>query len=506
MPLFDLAIIGGGINGAAIARDAAGRGHSVVLIEAGDLAGATSSASSKLIHGGLRYLEQHAFRLVAESLAEREILLRTAPHLVQTLPFVLPHQPHLRPAWQIRAGLFLYDHLGALALALQGRRSTMPGSQRVRLAPQGFGAGLHPTLTEGFVYHDCRADDARLVVMNALAAAGAGARILTRTRLIAAVEEEGNWVLTCSGTDTALPLRARVLVNAAGPWVEQVLGRIAHRTQGGRLRLVRGSHIVVPRLHDQPHACILQQPDGRVVFMIPHAGEFTLIGTTDVDMSGAGDQALRTVAASGEEVAYLCAAANRYCLRQISPADVLWTFAGVRGLYDDGTDNPSAVTRDYHLQLDGAPGRGAPLLSVYGGKLTSARRLAERVLARLAPWLGRGRSWTADRAFPGGDFASRPALLAELVAAYPGLPAALLESLVARHGTRVRAVLGQAATTADLGEHFGAGLYEAEVEYFIRHEWACTAEDVLWRRTRHGLLLGPQAAQRLSRRVSGLSR
>lgn len=488
MQHYDLAIIGGGINGCGIARDAAGRGLSVLLAEAGDLAGATSSASTKLIHGGLRYLEYYEFRLVAEALAERETLLGIAPHIIWPLEFVLPHERHLRPAWMIRMGLFLYDHLGRRAFGLGGNTSTLPASRGVRLARDAYGKGLKPGFTRGFAYYDCWVDDARLVVLNARSAASRGARIATRTRVTAAHREGQHWHIQFA-TNDGMPqeeVTAKALINAAGPWVKSILDHEIGIATAGKVRLVRGSHIVVPRIHDRRHAFILQNPDRRIVFMIPYEREFTLIGTTDVTV----DEVSAQQCASAEEIQYLCEAASRYAEQVLLPKDVVWSYSGVRPLYDDGSDNPSAVTRDYHLILDE---EGPPLLSVFGGKITTFRRLAEHVMAKLEPWFPDTHAWTATEPLPGGDFGEGTAkagfdvLFDEICGSYPRLPGLLLARLARRHGTLAREVLGTAQNESDLGEYFGGGLYQAEVRWFITHEWAREAEDILWRRTKCGL-------------------
>ncbi len=464
----DLLVIGGGINGAGIARDAAGRGLSVVLVERADLASATSSSSSKLIHGGLRYLEHFEFRLVAEALAEREILLRVAAHLAWPTRFVAPHVPELRPRWMIRLGLFLYDHLA--------RRSLLPGSHAVRLDRPPYSAGLRPEVKHGFVYSDCRVDDARLVVANALDAARHGARILVGTECLRASREAGQWRAVLSSGEE---IRARALVNAAGPWAKEVLNsRLGEGTRDA-IRLVKGSHIVLPRLYEGEHAFILQNDDRRVVFMIPFEERFTLVGTTDIDY--AGDPGAPQ--ASEAEIDYLCAAAGRYLARAPLRAQVVWHYAGVRPLYDDGSEDPSAITRDYTLRLDDGHG-GAPVLSVFGGKITTYRRLAEHAMEKLEPYFpGLKPAWTARAALPGSDFSDREAAKRELAQRYPQLPPAMLQGVFRRHGTRAALVLGDAR----LGEHFGAGLTERELRYFMDHEWARSAADVLWRRTKCGL-------------------
>jgi glycerol-3-phosphate dehydrogenase len=477
-PAYDLVVVGGGINGAGIARDAAGRGLRVLLCEKGDLASATSAWSSKLIHGGLRYLEHYEFRLVAESLAERETLLRVAPHLVWPVQFVMPHTAGLRPAWMIRVGLFLYDRLGG--------RMTLPRSRAIRLGEGGLGAGLAPSYRRGYVYADARVDDARLVVANARAAADLGAEVLTRTELKAGRRSGEQWVLTLKDLQAGeRTVTARAVVNAAGPWVQWVLEGVLNETPRGRMRLVGGSHIVVPRCYDGEHAFILQNDDGRVVFLIPFEGAFTLVGTTDVPHHNPE----APPRAPPDEVEYLCRAANRYLARPIAPADVVWSYSGVRPLYDDGTAAASQVTRDYHLIVTEAGGR-APVLSIYGGKLTTYRRLAEHAVEKLAPWFPhQGRAWTATAPLPGGDLGGET--FAELVRAYrtryPQLEPAWLERLLRRHGTRTAEILGDARVEADLGKSFGGGLYARELAYLVEREWAGDAEDILWRRTKCGL-------------------
>jgi len=475
----DLFVIGGGINGVGVARDAAGRGLSVLLAEKGDLGGATSSISSKLIHGGLRYLEHYEFRLVAESLAERESLLRTAGHLVWATRFVMPHVPELRPRWMIRLGLFLYDHLG--------RASSLPGSSGVRLDASLYGNGLRSELRHGFVYSDCRADDARLVLATARAARELGAEICPRSELVDARREAGFWRVRLRAESGERELRARVLVNAAGPWVKSVLNDALGQASDEAVRLVKGSHIVMPRLYPGEHAFILQNSDRRVVFMIPYESRYTLVGTTDIPFAGDPAQ----VGASAEEIDYLCTAVNRYLARRVSPRDVVWSYSGVRPLYDDGRSDPSAVTRDYVLRMDAGPGQ-APVLSVYGGKLTTYRRLAERVMERLAGCFPAMKAaWTANVALPGSDFGSagRETFRKAFAAHHRALPEAVVQGVFRRHGTLAGEVLGEARCAADLGEDFGAGLTEREVRYFVEHEWAASADDVLWRRSKCGLHL-----------------
>jgi glycerol-3-phosphate dehydrogenase len=474
---YDLLVIGGGINGAGIARDAAGRGLSVLLVERGDLAAATSSASSKLIHGGLRYLEQFEFRLVAEALAEREILLRIAGHLAWPARFVMPHLPGLRPRWAIRLGLFLYDHLA--------RRSLLPGSHAVRLDAPPYSSGLKSQLRHGFVYSDCRVDDARLVIANAMDAAERGARILVGTECLLARREGALWHASLSG---GVEVQARAIVNAAGPWVKDVLNQRLGQPSRDAVRLVKGSHIVLPRLYDGEHAFILQNEDRRVVFMIPWEGRFTLVGTTDIPAT-APDQA----EATQDEVDYLCRAVNRYLEKPVAPRAVLWRYAGVRPLYDDGSSDPSAVTRDYTLRLDAAVDK-APVLSVFGGKITTYRRLAEHAMEKLAPYFPRlPGAWTGQTPLPGSDFKNREEARKELLARHRDLPPEVLQGVFRRHGTRAIQVLGD----GQLGEHFGAGLTERELRYFIEREWARSGQDVLWRRTKAGLHLDQRARARV---------
>jgi glycerol-3-phosphate dehydrogenase len=466
--IYDLLVIGGGINGAGIARDAAGRGLAVLLVERADLANSTSSSSSKLIHGGLRYLEQFEFRLVAESLAEREIMLRIAGHLTWPTRFIAPHIPGLRPRWMIRVGLFLYDHLA--------RRSLLPGSQSVRLDRPPYASGLRPELKHGFIYSDCRVDDARLVVANALDAAKRGARVLVRTECGSARRAGELWEARLSNGAT---VQARAIVNCAGPWVKEVLNRQLGEATRDSVRLVKGSHIVLPRLYEGEHAFILQNDDRRVVFLIPYEERYTLVGTTDVDYDGDPANPL----ASDAEVDYLCRAAGRYLARPPTPAEVRWRYSGVRPLYDDGSDDPSSITRDYTLRVDDHRG-AAPVLSVFGGKITTYRRLAEHVMEKLAGYFPAMKpAWTAQAPLPGSDFTDREAAKRAVFEKFPDLPAVVKQGIFRRHGTLSPEVLGDGR----IGEHYGAGLTEREVRYFMEREWARTAEDVLWRRTKCGL-------------------
>ena len=479
--IYDIAVIGGGINGCGIARDAAGRGLDVLLCDMGDLGGATSSASTKLIHGGLRYLEHREFRLVRHALAEREVLWRMAPHIIWPLRFVLPHRPGLRPAWLLRLGLFIYDHLG-------GRR-LLPGTRTLRLASDPAGAPLRDVSTRGFEYSDCWVQDNRLVVLNAADAAARGADVRVRTACRAARRADGLWHLELE--DMASGVRARVaartLVNAAGPWADAVLAGVLGRAEGRATRLVQGSHIVVPKLYDHDRCYIFQNPDGRIVFAIPYEDDFTLIGTTDRDYTGEPGE----VRATAEEIAYLCAAASSYFTTGITPADVVWTYSGVRALFNDGASAAQETTRDYVLAVEGSH-EDAPLLSVFGGKITTYRCLAEDALGRLAalrPAIGRNAGWTAGATLPGGDFPpdGAAALSEDLRRAYPFLDARRARRLVRHYGTGARTVLGTARTAAECGRDFGGDLTEAEIAYLMAHEFARTAADVAWRRTKSGL-------------------
>jgi glycerol-3-phosphate dehydrogenase len=480
---FDLAIIGGGVNGCGIARDAVGRGNSVFLCEMNDLASGTSSWSTKLVHGGLRYLEYYEFRLVREALIEREILWQIAPHIIRPLRFVLPHHDGLRPAWLLRLGLFLYDHIGG--------RHLLPPTRSVDLSRDEVGKPLIPNrYTKGFEYSDCFVDDARLVVLTARDAADRGAEIRTRTRAVQIREVDGIWQVTVENSFTRerSTIRARVLVNAGGPWVEQVLSSGSGVNARAKVRLVQGSHIVLPKLYEHDRAYMFQNSDGRIVFVIPYQDDFTLIGTTDRDYDG--DPA--KVKASTEEIQYLCDSVSEYLAKPVKPGDVVWTYAGVRPLYDDGASEAKAATREYVFELD-TPG-GAPLLSIYGGKITTHRRLAEEALEKLSPYLTGAKAregWTGKTPLPGGDMdvSAIPALSAELVRDYPFLTSSQANRLAHAYGTRASRLLGQAKSPDDLGRTFGAGLTEAEVRYLMSSEWACTAEDIVWRRSKLGLRL-----------------
>ncbi len=479
-PIFDLAIIGGGVNGCGIARDAAGRGARVVLFEKDDLANGTSSASTKLIHGGLRYLEHYEFRLVREALIEREVLWKIAPHIIRPLRFVLPYHPSMRPAWFLRLGLFLYDHLGG--------RKRLPPTTTLDLSTDPIGKPLKPGIfRRGFEYSDCQVDDARLVVLNARDAADRGAVIRTRCEVEHATRAGDLWQISVTDrlTGRSEPIRARTLVNASGPWVHAVSECLPESRSNAHTRLVRGAHIVVPKLFDHDRAYILQNEDQRIVFAIPYEGQFTLIGTTDTDHKASLDE----IHASAGEVDYLCEVISEYFTREIRPRDVVWTYAGVRSLQDDGADSAQAATRDYKLELDAS--NGPALLTVLGGKITTYRRLAEEALTLLAPHLpsATGGAWTQSAALPGGDFPidGLPQLVQKLASRYQGFSVPYLERLAHAYGTHAMDILGQAQTREDLGHYFGADLFEAEVRYLIAHEWARTAEDIVWRRSKLGL-------------------
>jgi glycerol-3-phosphate dehydrogenase len=489
--VYDLAIIGGGINGCGIARDAAGRGFSVFLCEMNDLASGTSSWSTKLIHGGLRYLEYYEFRLVREALIEREVLWRMAPHIIKPLRFVLPHHRKLRPAWLLRVGLFLYDHLGG--------RKLLPPTRTLDLATDPAGEPLAKgRFTRGFEYSDCFVDDARLVLLNALDASARGALVKTRTRATEIRRSDGVWQVTVEDVVTGQrdTIRARAVVNAAGPWVEDILKRTAGVDAHAAVRLVQGSHIVVRKLYDHDRAYMFQNEDGRIVFVIPYENDFTLIGTTDRDYEG--DPA--SVAITKDEVDYLCQSVSGYFARPVAPADVVWTYAGVRPLYDDGASEAKAATRDYVFELDATD--NLPLLSIFGGKITTYRRLSEEALQRLTPFLPESfrerEGWTAASPLPGGDFdvLSLPNLTSELRRAASFIEPDHALRLARAYGTRARDILKGATSFADLGKHFGATLTEAEVRFAIANEWARTADDMLWRRSKLGLrLTGEQAAE-----------
>ncbi len=486
----DLLVIGGGINGAGIARDAAGRGLSVLLVEKDDLASHTSSASTKLIHGGLRYLEYGEVRLVRESLQERERLWGMAPHIIWPLRFVLPQTQSPRPGWMVRMGLFLYDHIGG--------RKRLPKTETVRLDEARQGEGLADRKGKGFVYSDCWVEDARLVVLNAMSAVEHGAVVKTRTRFVSALREGSRWVAKVEDAHGVHTVEAGAIVNTAGPWVSDVIGQIANARPKGQVRLIKGSHIIVPRLYPGDHAFMLQNPDRRIVFAIPYEHEFTLVGTTDVPCADIPEK----VEISEEEIAYLLDTANRYFEKDTTPDDIAWTYSGVRPLFDDQAKNASAVTRDYVLDLDRGAGEEAPLLNVFGGKITTYRRLAEHAMEELA--LPRaGKAWTAGATLPGGDFADFEDYLVGLARAHPKLPHDLLRRLARAYGTKAEVIIGKARTLADMGEDFGGGLTRSEVDYLTVHEWARSAEDVFWRRSKMGLHAPDGTYERLCAHFNG---
>ncbi|WP_354375685.1 glycerol-3-phosphate dehydrogenase [Variovorax paradoxus] len=490
----DVLIVGGGINGCGIARDLAGRGWRVVLCEKDDLASHTSSSSTKLIHGGLRYLEYYEFSLVRKALQEREVLLKSAPHIMWPLRFVMPHDPSMRPAWMIRIGLFMYDHLA--------KREVLPGSRSIDLSSHAAGAPLKPQFKRGFVYSDGWVDDARLVVLNAIDARARGAEVLTRTRCVHAQRDADGWTATLEAADGGIRVvRARAVVNAAGPWAESFLRGVAQSAKGEalatrHLRLVKGSHIVVPRLFDHDHAYIFQNPDKRIIFAIPYQDEFTLIGTTDIELNGDDPGAARI---AEEEIAYLCMQASRYFEKPIKPADVVWTYSGVRPLLDDASGDPSAVTRDYMLESNTA---AAPLLSVWGGKITTFRKLAEDAADEVGKMLGQSSAqrpaWTDGAFLAGGDLsawigaATRPdddfeRFVIAVQARYAWLDARLARRLARAYGARVAELLGNAQSMADMGDAVAPGLHERELQFLQESEWAMSADDVLWRRSKLGL-------------------
>ncbi len=496
--MYDIAVIGGGINGCGIARDAAGRGLSVLLAEQNDLSSGTSSASTKLIHGGLRYLEHFEFRLVRESLQEREVLMGMAPHIIHPLRFVLPHHKDLRPAWLIRLGMFLYDHLG--------KRTILPPSRQVSLKRTEVGSPLKPGFTKGFEYSDCRVDDARLVVVTAMDAAARGADIRVRTEMRSARREGDCWKveLLDRRTGKTQVVEAKVLVNAAGPWISEVIYQRFSMESALKTRLVRGSHIVVPRIFSHDRAYIFQNADLRIIFAIPYEEDFTLIGTTDVDYLGDPGAA----AISKDEIQYLCEAASEYFSVPIRPGDVTWTFSGVRPLYGEAGTAAQEATRDYVLDfqggVDSAKGGAEepPLINVFGGKLTTYRRLAEEALKLLKGRIpGLGPAWTRGVPLPGGDFPAdgMGGLVDGLASEFPALPPALIDRMAHAYGTRTRELLAGVENPEQMGHHFGTGLYEREVVYLIEHEWAASAADILWRRSKLGLRMSSEEVRGLDK-------
>lgn len=495
-PIHDVFIIGGGINGCGIARDAVGRGYSVCLAEMNDLASGTSSGSTKLIHGGLRYLEHYEFRLVREALMEREVLWKMAPHIIWPMRFVLPYAKGLRPAWLIRLGLFLYDHIGG--------RKLLPATRTLDMRSDPAAKPLKPLFSKAFEYSDGWVNDARLVVLNARDAADRGADIRTRTKVVGARREDGHWAILLEDQRSGAmqEVRARLIVNAAGPWVDTVLSGPVGKANVHNVRLVQGSHIVVRKKFDDPRAYFFQNKDGRIIFAIPYEEDFTLIGTTDRDYTGAPQE----VEISEVETDYLCAAASEYFAQAVRREDIVWTYSAVRPLYDDGASKAQEATRDYVLKADDAD--GAPIINVFGGKITTYRRLAESMLEKIEAHLGkRGRPWTASAVLPGGDFFKLgfDAQVDKLKRAHPFLDAGHARRLTRLYGTRAVKVLGKARSVADLGRNFGADLFEAEVRYLMKHEWAQTAEDVLWRRTKRGLHVNAAQRQALDDFMRGAS-
>lgn len=489
--IYDVAIIGGGINGAGIARDAAGRGLKTILFEKDDLAQGTSSASTKLIHGGLRYLEHYEFRLVREALIERETLLGIAPHIIWPLRFVLPHHQGLRPAWLLRLGLFLYDHLGG--------RKMLPATKTLDLKHAAAGEPLKPGFGTAFEYSDCWVEDSRLVVLNAKDAAERGADIRVRTAVTGASRKENSWMIeTRDHAGHVATHRARQLVNAAGPWVAETLNATLRMNSAAKVRQVKGSHIVVPKLYAHDRCYIFQNADGRIIFAIPYEHDFTLIGTTDVDYHDDPAQ----VHISDQEITYLCDAASEYFKTQVTPASIVWTYSGVRPLYDDGASKAQEATRDYVLVLD-APDGQAPLLSVFGGKITTYRRLAEAALDKLGI-AATQKGWTGKRALPGGDFPTDgfDETVAALMRCAPFLPRSTAARYVRAYGTRARNLIGRATSLDGLGRRFGADLHEAEVDYLIDEEWARSADDILWRRSKLGLRFDAAETARLREHVA----
>lgn len=485
--MLDIFVIGGGINGASVARDAVGRGYSVALAEMNDLASGTSSAATKLIHGGLRYLEHYEFRLVHEALAEREVLWASAPHIIWPLRFVLPHHKGLRPAAILRAGLAMYDYMG-------GRR-LLPPTKTLDLTRDEAGKPLKHGYRLGFEYSDCWVDDARFVVLNTRDAADKGATVYVRTKVTSARREDGAWTIELDGEGGRETVRARMVINAAGPWVDSVINGVMGKNGGHNVRLVQGSHLVVKKLYEHDRCYFFQNSDGRIFFAIPYEQDFTLIGTTDRDYNGDP----KDVAISPEETDYLLKAASEYFAQPVTRDEIVWTYSGVRPLFDDGASAAQEATRDYVLKLDGDATSGA-VVNVFGGKLTTSRRLAESVLEKIEEVLGKkGAAWTKTGTLPGGDFGvkSFDAEVRRLGMDYPGMPAGLLRRLMRLYGTRARAILGQAQSDEDLGQNFGADLYAAEVIYLVEQEWARTAEDVLWRRTKLGLRVSTEDAARL---------
>ena len=474
--IYDLFVIGGGVNGCGIARDASGRGLKVFLAEQNDLASGTSSASTKLIHGGLRYLEHYEFRLVREALIEREVLLKAAPHIIWPLRFVLPHHDGLRPRFLIRIGLFLYDYLGG--------RKILPPTRSVDLRTDITGEPLKDEFVRGYEYSDCWVEDSRLVVLNARDAKSKGAEIRTRTKVVTARRENSHWLIDIESLGTHETIQAKALVNAAGPWVSQILGQVIGQNEPAKIRMVKGSHLVVDKLYDHDRCYIFQNADGRICFTIPYEGNFTLIGTTDEDYKG--DPGKPEI--SDAETDYLLQSVSEYLKRKVTQGQVRWSYSGIRPLYDDGASKAQEATRDYVLKLDYSEGQ-APLLSVFGGKITTARKLAEAVMVELKSFFpGMTRSWTADAKLPGGDLPHDgvEAAIAALQKKYSFLKPQNVRRLFKAYGTEVESILGEARFAADLGKFFGP-ISEREIEHLKKNEWACSADDILWRRSKLGL-------------------
>ncbi|MDB5613539.1 MAG: glycerol-3-phosphate dehydrogenase [Devosia sp.] len=489
----DIFVIGGGVNGASIARDAVGRGYSVALAEMNDLASGTSSAATKLVHGGLRYLEHYEFRLVHEALAEREILWAEAPHIIKALRFVLPHHKGLRPAVVLRAGLAMYDYMG-------GRR-LLPPTKTLDLTKHETGKPLKPGYRLGFEYSDCWVDDARFVVLNVRDAADKGAAVHVRTKVTSVRRDVGGWKVDLDGEDGRQTVHAKLVVNAAGPWVDDVITGAMGKNGAHNVRLVKGSHIVVRKLYDHDRCYMFQNADGRIIFAIPYEDDFTLIGTTDEDYEGDP----RDVKISDKETDYLLSAASEYFAKPVTRDQIHWTYSGVRPLFDDGASAAQEATRDYVLKVDGDAATGAAI-NVFGGKLTTSRRLAESVLEKIEDVLGKkGAPWTKTSRLPGGDFEplAFDAEVRRLGMAYPGLPATMVRRLLGLYGTKAKVLLGTATSVDDLGQHFGWDLYAAEVDYLIANEWARTAEDVLWRRTKVGLRVSAEEVAALEAYLAG---
>ena len=486
---YDMVVIGAGINGAGIARDAAGRGLSVMLCEKDDIAQHTSSASTKLIHGGLRYLEHYDFLLVRHALQEREVLLRAAPHVIWPLRFILPHHQALRPRWLIRLGLFLYDHIGG--------RKLLPSSHSVNLSEHVSGNALKPEYKSGFEYSDCWVQDARLVVLNVMDAASRGCNVQVRTEVTDLIRKDGFWTVKLKNhlSAKASSVTTRVVVNASGPWVEKTLDLDEEHDSKHGVRLVKGSHVVVPKMFEHPYTYIFQNADDRVVFAVPYENDYTLLGTTDVEVDDEpGKECIEP-----NEIDYICKSVSEYFKKPVSPESVVWNYSGVRPLYDDDSQNASTVTRDYKLDFDVR--KGAPVLSVYGGKITTYRKLSEQAVEMMKHHLGvTANSWTAESYLPGGDIpnADFESYLLRQHQAYGWLDKEVLSDYVRNYGTLIGTVLGSASSMADLGQHFGGPLYQAEVDYLVKHEWARTAEDILWRRSKKGLHVPADTAQKVS--------